>query len=252
MQEGDLERLDRAGYIVLDALAYVKSPPKPSAYTPHMFTCMDGQNYWIKQDSQQGLVAELVGGRLASRVDAGPHACVVRVPSEALTGTPAPESLAGVRVASRDMAGAVNMRDLGVIGVTTLDAKQVDAPARARVVAFQSWIGANDAQVMLDMVSGRASSVDHGDVFGNTATLGDPTLVITDMPGIARNHGCNAGCVAEAVEKIESLGDDDLLQAVAGVPLGEGWRSEPARRLQIAQWLSHRRDRLREAMKSWV
>jgi len=82
VEEDELERLDRAGYPVLEALTYVRSPPKASAYTPHLFACMDGNSYWIKYGAQQGLVSELVAGRLALQAEAGPNARVIRVRPE--------------------------------------------------------------------------------------------------------------------------------------------------------------------------
>jgi recombinase-like zinc beta ribbon protein len=48
MEESDLARLDKADYTVLDARAFIRSPNRPSAYTPSLFTCVDGQNYWVK------------------------------------------------------------------------------------------------------------------------------------------------------------------------------------------------------------
>lgn len=251
MDEAELEEIDRVGYRVLDALTYVRSPPTGSAHTPHLFVCMDGKSYWIKRSSQQGLVAELVAGRLAARADAGPDACIIRVPPEAITGTTAPADLVGVHVGSLDVSNAVNARDLDTIGVTQLAPAQVKAAYRARVVVFQSWIGATDSQVMLDLGTGRIYSVDHGDVFGNTTVPTDPTPVITEIPGIDTRHGCKPKFINDAIDGIESIDDDVLLKTVACVPLGEDWRSERSRRLQIARWLAHRRGRLREGMKAW-
>ncbi len=251
-RKGELEQFDQAGYTVVDALTYVKSPAKVSAFTPHLFVCMDGRKYWIKHNAQHGLVSELVAGRLAARVEAGPEACIVRVPPEAIEGTGLPPELAGVRVGSLDVPNAVNSRDLETVGVTDLDPKKVNAADRARVVVFQSWIGAADSQVMLDMTSGRILSVDHGDVFASTGGEVTPTPVVTGMPGIDHRHGCKADFIEEAVERVESMDDDVLLRAVASVPLGENWRSERSRRLQIARWLAYRRGCLREGMKAWT
>jgi hypothetical protein len=118
-------------------------------------------------------------------------------------------------------------------------------------VAFQTWIGANDGQVLIDLANGRLWSIDHGDVFGSLSGAPDPQVVVTNVPGLPHNHGCNADLVANAVAGVESLDDDAILASVARVPDEAGWQADPARRLAIARWLSSRRDQLREVMKKW-
>jgi hypothetical protein len=87
MDEDELRALDEAGYTVLEALSYVRAPEKASAFTPHLFTCVDGRHYWIKAAGQEGLVAEVIAGRLAKLVNAGPEARITRVTPEVLVGT---------------------------------------------------------------------------------------------------------------------------------------------------------------------
>jgi hypothetical protein len=138
------------------------------------------------------------------------------------------------------------------MGVTTLDPATIKADQRARVVVFQTWIGLGDLQLLIDLRSGNVMSFDHGDCFSDTSVMSDPIPVIAPIPGVPATHGNDARLVAAAVDRIESLSDEVLLQAVSRMPLGDLWRSDVDRRLQIAQWLAYRRDRLREGMKLWV
>lgn len=45
MDEDQLERLDRRGYVVLDAIKCDRPPPAVSNASPHAFICMDGRTY---------------------------------------------------------------------------------------------------------------------------------------------------------------------------------------------------------------
>jgi hypothetical protein len=247
-----LEALDQKGYTVLEALTHVKAPPKASHSTPHLFACEDGKGYWVKSTSQHGLTAELVAGRLAARCGAGPTAAIIRVTPESVGGDPSLIRFEGVIVGSLNHDGAVNDRDLGDLGITTLDAAQIDSSQRAKVVAFQSWLGLGDLQLLLDMRTGKIMSFDHGECFGDTTSLTDPSVQIADLPGIPPTHGNEADDVSAAVDEIESVSDHELLGFVSGMPVGGPWQSDIDRRLRIAEWLAHRRDKLREVMKQWL
>jgi hypothetical protein len=69
MDRDDLLRLDAQGVEQLLALAYAGPPRAGSHSTPHAFVCSDGKTYWVKRSAQQGLVAELVAGRVAALAD---------------------------------------------------------------------------------------------------------------------------------------------------------------------------------------
>jgi hypothetical protein len=251
LDRADLDARDKQGYTVLDALSHIRGPQRGSLATPHLFTCADGHGYWVKAASQHGLLTELIAARLAARVGAGPDGSIIRVPKEALPSDGSLAHFEGVIVGSRNRDGAVNQRDLDLLGVTSLDPAQIAPDQRARVVAFQTWVGEGDLQLLVDLRTGEVMSFDHGECFGNTSALTDPVLTVAPLPGIPDTHGNNAPFVAEAVDRVESVGDDELLDYVSRMPLGDLWKSDPDRRLQIAQWLLHRRGRVREAMKQW-
>jgi hypothetical protein len=65
-----LAKLDARGFTVLESIGHDRPPPAGSHAThatAHAFVCVDGNTYWIKRKAQQGLVAELVAGRLGAR-----------------------------------------------------------------------------------------------------------------------------------------------------------------------------------------
>lgn len=251
MDEAQLGAIDNAGYVVVDAITHVRGPTQGSSQTPHLFVCTDGRGYWVKAGAQEGLLAELIAGRLAAVVQAGPHARVIRVPPEALPSDGSASQLEGLVVGIENEEGTINARELGTVGVSALPPSSVRADLRARVVVFQSWIGVSDQQVLLDLRNGRILSIDHGACFGATDNHVDPTLVVTSIPGVPDDHGHDAEHVAAAVDRVESVSDDDLLRSVAQVPLGAVWRSDSKRRLQIARWLAYRRDKVREVVTGW-
>jgi hypothetical protein len=72
-----LENRDRVGYTVLEALTATSFADRPRSSPgtharPGAYVCVDGHTYWLKADAQQGLVAEVITGRLAATVGAGP------------------------------------------------------------------------------------------------------------------------------------------------------------------------------------
>jgi len=119
-------------------------------------------------------------------------------------------------------------------------------------VVFQTWLGVGDAQVLVHLTRGTVSSIDHGDCFGSTAANAAPAVVVTGIPGIADEVGRDAAFVTSAVQTIEALTDRDILEAVSCIPAGEPWRSPAERRLEIANWLLYRRERLQEVMQAWL
>jgi hypothetical protein len=248
----DLQARDAGGWTAIRALSHDRAPPTQSLAAPHAFVCSDGRTYWVKSRAQQGLVAELVAGRLAGALVAGPSARVIEVPSAALPQDGSAAHLAGTGVGTEDFRDNVNSRDIApFVQSGAFDPKKLDTASRAAVVVFQSWIGAGDAQVLLNLTTGRVSSIDHGECFGNLAQSA-PTPVVTDIPGVDADVGRDRKFVEASVGRAEAISDEDLLDAVARVPNVGEWRADENRRLQIAQWLASRRDELRKVMKAWA
>jgi hypothetical protein len=248
IDEAALSQLDGRAYPVLDALAHAGRQGQ-GVSASNNYICVDGRTYWVKSTAQQGLVAELVAGRLAARTGAGPLARIVRVPVEA----GGPPHLVGVGVGIQDEPSTENARQLqGVLASGLFNPASIDARSRALVVAFQTWLGLADAQVLINLRDGRVRSIDHGDCFSNTAAAGPPPLVIVDIPGVDRSIGRDRFAIEAAVSAIEGTSDRDLTDAVAGIPAGEPWRGPASRRLEIANWLSVRRSLIREVMEEWL
>jgi hypothetical protein len=247
---GRLEELERRGYTVLDAVTPDGRASGSTHSRPTAFLCIDAHVYWTKGNVQQGLIAELISGRLAARLGAGPIARIVRVPVELTSPGGQPDQV-GVLVGSLDVEDTVNARDLTVLGAS-LPSKGIDAPSRARVVAFQTWLGIGDAQVLVRLTDGFVFSIDHGDAFGSLSASTDPSPIVTDIPGVTSDVGRRRGDIMPAVAAIEAVTDRDLIETVAQIPSGAAWRSELTRRKDIVAYLAHRRDRLKEVMATWA
>lgn len=93
--------------------------------------CVDGKTYWVKDKAQQGLVAELIGRRLAAKVGAGPISRIIRLTPEAAKADGSQNHLLGVVVGSEDEKNLINTRDLGLLAPGDFDPKLVDPSARA-------------------------------------------------------------------------------------------------------------------------
>ena len=178
---------------------------------------------------------------------------IIRVPREALPAGGTAAHLEGVGVGMLDQPDTENARDLGpLLAANQFDPGTVNGPSRALVVVFQTWLGVNDGQVLINLRDGKVSSIDHGDCFGQTSNLADPVLIITSIPGVDAAVGKDKAAVEIAVNRVEEVTDKDLLEAVSRVPGGEPWKGSVARRVEIAHWLAHRRGRLREVMDTWL
>lgn len=253
MDAEDLDTLDRRGYVVLEAVTHARPSLASSLASPNAFICIDGKTYWLKGNAQQGLVAELVAGRLAHKVSAGPLARIIRVTPEALPPGGGADHLVGVVVGLEDQAETMNARDLGrFISGGHFQPGVIDGASRARVIVFQTWLGVGDAQVLVHLTRGSVISIDHGDCFGATGGQTDPVVHVTEIPGVSSNVGKEIAPVRDGVARIEALTDRDILDAVSCIPTGDLWRSPAARRLEIARWLGYRRGRLREVMEAWL
>ena len=248
-----LTALDRHGYNVVDSLTVVGQPTRTHS-RPCALICADGETYWVKGAVQQGLVAELVAGRLAHLAGAGPQAKIIRVTPESCVGPVDLSHLFGVVVGTLDQNGMVNARDLALFLANGQFAPgAVEAASRARVVTFQTWLGVQDTQVMIDLTNGKVVSIDHGDCFASTSDPAQPSpIMVVEIPGVGADVGRDATVVLDALARIEAITDRQLIEAVARIPSGDPWRSPTARRWEIASWLAARRDSLRGVMSQWM
>jgi hypothetical protein len=245
-----LQAADAKGYDVLEALSH-EGRMSPTFSSAHTFICVDGKTYWVKASAQQGLVAELIAGRLASRTSAGPAARIIRVTPEAVPADGSANHLIGVVVGSEDERSTVNTRELALLAPGRFNPGAVDAASRALVVAFQTWLGVGDVQVLVNLSTGHLRSIDHGECFTTTGQLTDPVLVVLSIQGMADDVGRDDASIDSAASRIEAVTDQQLTDAVARIPLGDPWKSPADRRLEIANWLAHRRGKIREVMAQW-
>lgn len=244
--------LDRNGYHVLDALSHDGRRSETLSHTC-VFTCVDGKGYWVKAEAQQGLVAELIAGRLAALTHAGPAVRIIRVTAEAMSPGDECNHLVGVVFGSEDMPSTENSKDLGkLIADGSLDPSTINHLARARVVAFQTWLGIGDAQVLVRLTDGQLFSLDHGEAFGTASDRSDPVPVVADIPGIDESVGRKRGHVIQAVAEIERISDAQIVAFAAQIPSGDPWRSPAERRTTIVEYLIHRRGKLQEVMTKWA
>jgi hypothetical protein len=249
MERMVLARHDAQGYIVLDAISHVKGPPSGSLANPHQFIAIDGKAYWVKAAAQRGLVSELVAGRLAAALGVGPMARILRVTIEALPADGSAAHLVGVNVGLEDLAGTVNVKDLAALGVTELDPEAISAEDRAGIVAFHTWTGMSDAQVLVNLQNGRLYTIDFGDAFAGIQN--DPNLVVLGLPGIENEHGKDHAEAAAA--RVERITDDEILAAVARIPSGNPWGSSASvdSRFDLAECLAARRAKVAGVMAAW-
>lgn len=254
IDQPSLARLDADGYNVLEAITDANLGRPTTLSRPNAFICLDGSTYWVKNASQQGLVAELIGGRLAAKVGAGPLARIIRVTLDVLLADGSLNHLEGVVVGIHDVPSTINSKDLApFVGSGQFQPGLIDPVSRGGAIVFQSWLGsAGDPQVLIGLTTGSIACIDHGDCFGSTDTLSDPVPIVTPIPGVGADVGKRQGHMLPTIERIEAISDRELLEAVSRIPSGTAWRSPVDRRVQIAQWLAHRRDRLREVMITWI
>ncbi len=248
-----LENLDGRAYQVVQMITHGgrKSSTLSDSNT---FVGIDGKVYWVKSKSQQGLVAELVAGRLAAVLGVGPPTRIVHVPEEAIPASGEGTHLVGLGVGSEDMTGTVNTKDLpGVLGPAAFDPKSIDARSRTMVTAFRTWIGATgDPQALVNLQDGTVYTIDHGDCFADVTGQADPAVTLVAIHSVPDDVGKDEYSVKAAVRRIKHMGDTVILEAVAAMPFGGPWQSPVDRRLAIAQWLAYRRDRMEEVMLKWL
>ena len=251
LRERILER-DARGYTVLEGITYGGRKSLNTASKPCSVVAIDGKTYWVKAEVQQGLVAELVAGRLADKLHCGPPVRVLRVTPGVLSSEPDCAHLEGIVFGSREVPASENGRDLGhLLADGRFAPGVIDEAARARVGVFQTWVGADDAQVLVGFRDGGIWSIDHGAVFG-ALTGGDPVPTVTSVPGVGDDVGRRMGDLMAAVAAVEELTEADFVDAVSGIPYGDPWRSLVERRVEIVDYLLRRRRSLRDVIRGWA
>jgi hypothetical protein len=237
------------GYVVIEALHPLGAPSGTLA-NANRFVCVDGKTYWVKLTAQYGLAAEVIAGRLAAALGAGPLTRIIRVPS---TRAGDAGHLVGLGGGSEDQPGAFNGKDISnFVHNGTLAPGSLDPRFLARTLVFQTWIGVQDQQVLLRLTDGAVLSIDHGGCFGDTSTRADPVVIETSIPGISETERKRHDLLDAELLSLEAVTEGDLLQAVAGIPDDDDWKGDPARRLSIAEWLLYRQSRVRGVIEAWV
>ncbi len=237
------------------------------------FVCCDGKTYWIKHYAEQGLAAEVIGGRLAALVGVGPMTRVIRVDPMILPHDDDLNSFGGTLIGSEDIQGPVIVdynigsvrrtpcplgllgpslcRYLGIMGYNP---RWVNGAEWSLVIAFLTWLGMLDRQVLVRLTDSRLFTIDYGACFGDVsgASAANMGIIMPMLEGVDPQLAKNVAHVREAIERIEAVSDTDIVTAVAGVPDEHGWEGSLRRCAAIGQWLSARRGLLRDAMENWA
>jgi hypothetical protein len=242
-----LEELESYGYEELEAVAPVELTRLGGQVgRPVPYLCSDDQVYWTKTKAQNGLAAELIVNRLASKLDVGPPTTIVRIdPFLATIGN------STRAVGTLNMTDVVSSKELGRPGRPAFDASVIDSDSRARTAVFQSWIDVVDEQVLVRTTDGRVFTYDHGDSF-RTLMGGPPRRVVAEIAGCQLSWSATSSAALGMVLRIEELTPTEILEVVAGVPDEEGWQGMLPRRLGIARWLMKRQGLLRGEVIKWT
>lgn len=251
IDQESIAKLDDKGYRPL--LAHTPGlESAPSSTKPRTFVCDDGKKYWLKASAPSGLAAELIAGRLAKALGAGPGAQVIFVPTAALPVDGSAAHLQGLVVGLENELNVVNRDQLAALAAGMFDRKLIDAGSRALSVAFQTWIACGDGpQFLVNTTTFAVRSIDFGDSLPVGAPGGTPALRVAPIPGVDQAFGSDPKHVEAAVRAIEGVTDQQIVAAVARVPDEPGWNGAIGRRVSIANWLAERRSKVREVMKSW-
>lgn len=155
----------------------------------------------------------------------------------------------GTAFGSRAIPDTENSKTFGGFGVP-LGPENIDGFQRARTVAFQTFIGQRDQQLLVRVTDGFVYSIDHEE-WDAFAGASDVRLVVTPVAGLAEGVGRSPDEVETAIHQVESLSDGDLVDAVSCLPSGDGW-CDAEHLLRVAEVLSERRVRLGEVMRRWI
>lgn len=237
----------------VQALALRPDEPDRSLASPLPFICDDGRAYWVKGKTQggHGLEYDLIGGRLAALAGAGPGSTVVHVdPTAHPPGLERPDLL-GTVVGTLDVPGTKNSKRLQeFLGDGSFDPGVLSDSARALTIAFQTWIGLQDEQLLVRLTDGMIFSIDYGAAFTDKS---DPLrLTIANLPGAPSELGRDWQYLRPAVEKIKAISDEQIMRSVARIPSDDGWDADVNRRYKIACYVSERREQLEESVTAWL
>jgi hypothetical protein len=211
---------------------------------------------WVKAKAQNGLSAELVTGRVGEQLGVAPGASVVLVPRAALASDGTSNHLEGLNVGTFEIVGSVNGRHLADLN-PNFDAALLDPESWAKASVFQTFVESGDTQVLIEVSNGRIWSIDHGDAL-SSAYLSQPpaTVSLTQRDVEIMNQRVDmvaqGPAALEMVEQIEGLSDDDLLEAVVGIPEGGSWGSSEETRFNLWQALKTNRSLIRQVIEQWT
>ena len=245
----------------LVAFAYDRAPPEVelnpnlrSYAEPHAFVCSGGDTYWLKGRAQNGLSVELIAGRLAHRVDAGPITRIVYLPTEALPSNGVADHLAGLVVGFLAEPNMHNTKHLAffITQGILFPVGSIDPLDYVLAMALRAWIGCGDPQALLSATSGRLRSVDYGDAFNPAVMAAPMALQSIPIPGVATDLGKTTHVVDQVIARFLSVTDEALLLAVSQVPAGPAWGLTLDERYLIAQALAKRRDAMKEVLYQWL
>lgn len=247
-----LRQLDR---VPIEPLLALSRAPYELAITyasPTKVTCADGRLYWLKSRAQRGLTVELIAGRLLHHLQAGPEARIVEVPPIVFRNDPRMDRFRGPVIGSVDLPDTLSTDQIATfLGGGAFDPRIVEPASRARIVAAQTWLNVEDAQVRVGAIDGRVHSVDHG-ICLDARLKGRPTnVVVTPIPGVSANLGRDWSVMKAAVDLIEAISAEEILACVAGIPDEPGWQSSFERRFAIANWLLKRQFLVGPVMREW-
>ena len=247
-----LRQLDRIPQKALSAIGLEPYEVSVTYASPARVATTDGSSYWLKNKAQRGLSVELIAGRLVALLGAGPLAQVVVVPAVVFRDDPRLGRFEGAVVGIKHLPETISAQHVGaLLGPMRFDPRQVDGASRARVVAAQTWLNVDDAQVRIGLLDGMVHSVDHG-VCLDARLRGRPTnIVVTPIPGVSPELGRDWALMSSAVEAIEAVSEEMILAAVSGMPEDHRWQGAFARRLAIAEWLIKRQRNIGEVMRAW-
>ncbi len=246
----EIRRQQSAGAQTVAAAGYLGRTGYRTYASPYRFVGDDGVRYRVKMRAQQGLGVELVIGRLGAYFGVSPETTVLEIGAGAVPDDHSVDYLIGRQVASVEIDDVMNDDELRSYGVE-LRPDQVDWLSWAQVVAFQTWIYAQDPQAMIRLSDGRVFSIDHGNCLAALPKGPLTGLVVPRLHGVS-NTAFPAHCVAQAVGEIETMTEESILAIVAGVPEDPGWRMPIERQLRTAEWLLSRQPDLREVMGPWM
>jgi hypothetical protein len=246
-----LRKLDAGGLGTLSAQAPAPMDVSLTYSARRAFLCSDGAVWWLKAKAQQGLLVEVIAGRLAKHVGAGPGASPILVGADAIAGQLGLVRFRGHVAGIEHRPGVESSKKLAKLMSSPSLALPIDPSSRAVVIAFQTWLDVSDPQVLVNTFSGEVETHDHGETFGELKKGPPSRIVIARIPGVADHVGLGREELESAVRRIEALAEADILWAVACIPDEPGWRAPFDRRLAIAEWLIKRQARLREVLIGW-